>query len=304
MLTKHKLTVLLLTTFFTFTAFAQSEDTSFTESANLPVKQGKVEVNVGNLYYEEAGVGEPLILVHSHFLTSEMWEEQFYELAAHFRVIRYDLRGYGNSSSLMGSAFCNHTDDLLRLMYALDIDKAHLIGSCFGAAVVMDMVGLYPEKVLSAVLVNGNIGNFLSNDMPSTPERDILSQISIDYTTYELDSARNSIINELIKTGGSTRETLREKLRTMVNGWDGWLLFNKEVKTVSGREAYTEIQRKRPALPVLIIEGRSENNKFPKKPDLLQYLPQAKMLVLYNGGILVNMEVPEAFNKAIIDFMK
>ena len=59
----------------------------------LVVKQGRVKVGNGSLYYEEAGTGAPVIFVHGHSLDHRMWDEQFSVLAKKYRVIRYDLRG-------------------------------------------------------------------------------------------------------------------------------------------------------------------------------------------------------------------
>ena len=49
------------------------------------------------LYYEVAGEGEPLLLLHAGVTDSRMWDEQFASFARHYRVIRYDLRGFGRS---------------------------------------------------------------------------------------------------------------------------------------------------------------------------------------------------------------
>src|SRR6059036_2922712 len=55
-------------------------------------------VRGGNLYYETAGEGTPLVFVHARFLDSRMWDDQFQLSAKGNRVIRYDVRGFGRSS--------------------------------------------------------------------------------------------------------------------------------------------------------------------------------------------------------------
>ena len=76
----------------------------------LVVKQGRVKVGNGSLYYEETGTGAPVIFVHGHSLDHRMWDEQFSVLAKKYRVIRYDLRGYGISSSQTEDYQFTHAD--------------------------------------------------------------------------------------------------------------------------------------------------------------------------------------------------
>jgi pimeloyl-ACP methyl ester carboxylesterase len=56
---------------------------------------GVAPVNGAKLYYEIAGSGRPLVLLHAGLMDCRMWDDQFSDFAQHYRVIRYDLRGYG-----------------------------------------------------------------------------------------------------------------------------------------------------------------------------------------------------------------
>ena len=59
------------------------------------------------LYYEVAGSGHPLLLIHAGIADSSMWDEQFSDFAQHYRVIRYDMRGYGKTEVPAG-ILCSH----------------------------------------------------------------------------------------------------------------------------------------------------------------------------------------------------
>src|SRR5215510_14763610 len=63
------------------------------------VLSGLAEVNGTKLYYEMAGQGHPVVLIHGGVLSSSEWDEQFTPLAEHYRVIRYDVRGCGKSET-------------------------------------------------------------------------------------------------------------------------------------------------------------------------------------------------------------
>ena len=136
----------------------------------LVVKQGRVEVGNGSLYYEEAGTGDPVIFVHGHSLDHRMWDEQFSVLAKKYRVIRYDLKGYGISSSQTEDYQFTHTEDLVTLMDSLHIKKAHIVGLSLGGFITADMLAYFPDRMLSAFLASGNIRKSKGPSEPMTPE--------------------------------------------------------------------------------------------------------------------------------------
>ena len=137
---------------------------------SLVIKQGRVNVGNGSLYYEEAGQGEPIIFVHGHSLDHRMWDEQFSVLAKKYRVIRYDLRGYGISSSQTEDYQFTHAEDLVTLMDSLHIRKAHIVGLSLGGFITADMLAYFPDRMLSAFLASGNIRKSKGPSEPMTPE--------------------------------------------------------------------------------------------------------------------------------------
>lgn len=267
-------------------------------------KQGRVGVLRGSLYYEEQGSGEPVILIHGHSLDRRMWDGQFSELARHYRVIRYDMRGYGKSTPQTENFQFTHAEDLIVLMDSLHIDKAHIIGLSLGGEVGADMVGWFPERVRSAVLVSGNLR---LTPGPSQPMR------GAEAARYDEKIARNKAIGvdelkrrwfrRLMNMGGSGRERMRDALWIMIEEWDAWQSYHKEVRTVAGLDAFARLKKNRPAIPVLIVEGRAPGNHFSARPEMLKYLPKGQLKVIDDCGHMLNMERPAEFNKVVLDFL-
>src|SRR6185295_11046651 len=81
--------------------------TGMTETTST--EQGFAEVNGARLYYEAAGEGHPLVMLHGHLLDSGQWDEQFALFARRYRVVRYDARGFGQSSK-PPDPFAHHED--------------------------------------------------------------------------------------------------------------------------------------------------------------------------------------------------
>src|SRR5215471_9330956 len=98
---------------------------------NLNVETGFVQVNKARLYYEKAGSGNAVIFVHGFALDCRMWNENFFELAKQFHVVRYDARGFGKSDLPTDEPYSHH-EDLNILLRQLGISNACFIGLSMG----------------------------------------------------------------------------------------------------------------------------------------------------------------------------
>lgn len=272
---------------------------------SLVIKQGRVNVGNGSLYYEEAGQGEPIIFVHGHSLDHRMWDEQFSVLAKKYRVIRYDLRGYGISSSQTEDYQFTHAEDLVTLMDSLHIKKAHIVGLSLGGFITADMLAYFPDRMLSAFLASGNIRKSKGPSEPMTPEEARVRDKEIAALKEKgVDVMKKEWFEGLMKSGGSQRERMRESLWQMIDEWDAWQPLHKEVRVVAGLDAIEELKKNHPDVPALIVEGHSSGNRFSKEPPILQYLPNGKLKVIDDCGHMLNMERPEEFNAALEEFLK
>src|SRR5262249_55058216 len=125
--------------------------------AEMPRESGYAEVNGTRLHYEVAGTGPALALVHGFTLDCRMWDDQFALLAEQFRVVRYDLRGFGRSA-LPGAAPYLHADDLRALLDHLDMAPATVVGFSLGGGIAIDFAILHPEATAALVPVDSTLG--------------------------------------------------------------------------------------------------------------------------------------------------
>ena len=122
------------------------------------------------LYYEDHGTGSPVVLIHGFPLSGHAWEKQERVLlAADYRVITYDRRGFGNSSQpSIGYDYDTFTSDLNILMETLDLRDAVLVGHSMGIGEVTHYLGVYGSKrvqTVPAVTLDGLAdGNFPATD--------------------------------------------------------------------------------------------------------------------------------------------
>ncbi len=119
-----------------------------------------------DIAYDEAGSGHPLLLVHAGIVDRRMWDPVWDALAARFRVIRPDLRGFGGSIAAT-EPFTNW-HDLARLLRELDAVPAHVIGVSSGGGASLDLALAEPYKVSRLVLVAPGIAGWDWSDQLKT----------------------------------------------------------------------------------------------------------------------------------------
>ncbi|HEY7769762.1 alpha/beta fold hydrolase [Longimicrobium sp.] len=117
------------------------------------VDTGRVAVQGGELFYEARGQGPPVVLLHAGARYDHtMWDGQVQALARRHRVIRYDLRGFGRSSRPSGPF--SPPADLLRVLEALGVERASLVGLGMGSGVAINFALQHPERVDRLVLAS------------------------------------------------------------------------------------------------------------------------------------------------------
>ncbi|MFJ6750564.1 alpha/beta fold hydrolase [Streptomyces sp. NPDC091266] len=127
------------------------------------IDNGIVPIDDGELFYEAAGSGPAVVLVHGGMLDQHMWDEQFAWLVnSGLRAVRYDTRGHGLSSSVSGD-YANH-DDLRALLDALDIPSAVLVGLSHGARIALDTALAHPDRATALALASPGISGRAFSD--------------------------------------------------------------------------------------------------------------------------------------------
>lgn len=117
-----------------------------------------IDINGARVYYESVGTGDPVVFLHAAIADSRMWDEQVEPFSQQHRVIRYDLRGFGQTTA-PPMPFTHH-DDLRALFDALGIERAVVIGCSNGGRAAMNFALAYPQRVTKLVMVCSAPGGF------------------------------------------------------------------------------------------------------------------------------------------------
>ncbi len=106
------------------------------------------------LHFRSFGNGEPLIILHGIFGSSDNWQTVGKELSVKYKVYLVDLRNHGSSPHSDEFDYNVMTDDVLELMLNEEIEKAHLLGHSMGGKTAMTFAARYPERVIKLIVVD------------------------------------------------------------------------------------------------------------------------------------------------------
>jgi pimeloyl-ACP methyl ester carboxylesterase len=120
-------------------------------------------VDGARIAYDEEGDGPPIVLVHAGVTARGMWDDVVPLLATDHRVIRYDLRGFGETVEDEELPFMLSTD-LIGVMDAAGVDTAIAVGVSMGGGAVLDACLTNPDRIRAAVAVNPGIAGFEADD--------------------------------------------------------------------------------------------------------------------------------------------
>ena len=256
----------------------------------------------GKMYYQDTGQGrEAVIFLHGHTLDRRMWDEQVKLLSHSYRVVVPDLRGYGLSSDPQEGYQFTHADDVIALMDSLQIDKAHVVGLSMGAYVAGDMVALFPHRLISCIMVSGETCTFTGPGKPRSAKSIADKKKSIAAVKADVEGYKRRRVSGLLSACyAGNRDKVRQELTREIMDWGAWQALHITARVYYGEQAWAKLKASKSQVPSLIIYGANEKVN---KGYSLPYLPNGKLLIIKKCGHMVNLEQPEQFNQALLDWI-
>ena len=260
------------------------------------VKQGFAKVSNAKIYYEIAGEGQPLILIHGGNMDRRMWDQQFVTFAKTYKVIRYDVRGFGKSDRQV-KAFA-HYQDLYDLMKFLRIRKANVVGLSMGGGIAADFAISHPEMVENLILVCPGINGFtISSDGGAYSIATIEAARDEGYA-----KATEMWLRSPYMAPAMEHPELRARLRQLsldnAHNWLANFVWSRDLKP-STRERLSEIK----ARTLFIVGDRDVPNMLKLVDEAAAKISGARKVVIKGVGHLPNMERPAEFDKIVLDFL-
>ena len=262
-----------------------------------------------DLYYEDLGVGQPVVLIHGWPLNGASWEKQTAALlAAGRRVITYDRRGFGSSSKpSTGYDYDTFAADLNALLTTLDLQKVDLVGFSMGTGEVTRYVGKYGSaRVRKAVLI-GTLGPYLvkTADNPEGVEASVFEKIKaaikadrpaflLDFlhNFYNYDATAGKIVSERVVEANWNVAVQASAIGTL-KCVDSWIEdFRKDIL--------------RNDVPTLIVHGDADRILPPDATSRRQakMIKNVKFVELPGGPHGVLWTHADQVNNELLSFLK
>jgi pimeloyl-ACP methyl ester carboxylesterase len=264
---------------------------------------GYADMESGKLYYETIGEGQSLVLIHAGFLDSRMWDDQFQLFSNHYKVVRYDVRGFGRSD-IARTSFSD-SKDLHALLKHLGIEKTSIVGVSNGGRIALDFAVDYPNIVDRLILVSPGVNGY----KVSGPEEEKLwDEFEEKMKPQEIADregrAADAVEMDVHAWASAQSETSRQRIREIaldnfhVHTENPWKLMMKRDPPTFQRLG--EIRA-----PTLFIVGdRDVPPQILQVDNLHSRVHGSKKTVIQGADHIANMSKPEEFNRTVLDYLQ
>jgi pimeloyl-ACP methyl ester carboxylesterase len=257
------------------------------------------------LYYEECGVGRPVVFVHEYAGDYRSWEPQVRHLSRQYRCITFSARGYPPSDVPTDGAMYSQDivrDDVKAVMDHLGVERAHVVGHSMGAYTTLHMGIHYPQRCLSLTAAGCGWGSdpaqrqqsaALARDIATMFRQEGIAAAAAKYADFPM------------------RQPYKAK---DPRGWEEFRRLMAEHSAEGHALTMLHVQLRRPTLwdmapqlrelrvPTLVIVGDEDAACLDGSVMLKRTAPMAALMVVPRAGHTINSEEPAAFNQALLEF--
>jgi len=260
------------------------------------------------LYVEEVGRGTPIVFVHEYAGDYRTWEPQMRFFGRSHRCITYSQRGYPPSEVPDEPAKYSQEiarDDVVAVMDALKIDKAHVVGHSMGAYTALHVGMRYPARCLSITAAGCGWGS-----TPDVAQREAMKALAADtgkmFAEEGIASAAAKYADAPMRQAHKNKDP---------RGWAEFARMLGEHSAQGHAMTMLCLQLKRPTLwemetelkkltlPLLVIVGDEDDLCLDGSVFLKRTVPSAALLVVPRAGHTITSEEPAAFNAAVADLI-
>lgn len=261
-----------------------------------------VSSNGVNLYYEEHGDGEPLLLIMGFTVSSIGWHWSVPSFAKDFRTIAFDNRGVGQSDKPdTPYSMQMFVDDTAGLLDRLDINQAHIFGISMGGMIAQEFALQRPERVKTLILGCTNCGG--SQVVPSK-DPDVLKMLG-SIETLDVQQAA------LVMTKVAVTPWFMQKHMDILLQMNQMSMQHptpkhgmvRQMQAIQGHDTYARLPQI--TAPTLVLTGKEDGLVPPENSMILaQRIPHADLVMLAHASHMFHMELPDATAEIVKGFIR
>lgn len=265
-------------------------------------RTGFCEFNGGRIYYELDGQGTPLTLIHAGVANLRQWDEQVPTLAADHRVLRYDTRNFGHTTS-ENVTFSNR-DDLAALLDHVGIERTALLGLSRGGSIAVDFALEHPDRVTALIAVAAGVSGF---EAPPPPDEQALwEEYDRRYEARDWPWIVETETAFWVDGPRQAADRVPAAVRQRVHDWiaDGYRDHELEELIAVPLDPPAAGRLGEIAVPALVIVGDlDEGATIAACRKLANDIPSARLEVFEGVAHMVNLEQPERFTRLVREFL-
>jgi pimeloyl-ACP methyl ester carboxylesterase len=241
------------------------------------------------IYYETAGQGEWVVLLHAEQADARMWDGQFQALAQQYAVLRYDFQGYGRSKLTTNQV--DHLADMVQVLDTLGVQQCHLVGASMGGRIALDFALKYHGRVSTLTLLSPQLSGYTPTPPPAT-------NLNIEQATEE---SLKKWCDGVGRTASEVNPQVRRLLYQMQK-------MNLQAEKYAPRRELPPAEPAAPRLqqlkpPTLVIVGElAQPEAINLTAQLASHIPHARKAIIPDTAHFPNMEQPELFNQLLRQF--
>ena len=258
------------------------------------------------LYYEESGSGSAIIFVHEFGGDYRSWEPQMRHFSRRHRCISFSARGFAPSdvpTSVSSYSQRHAVDDILAVMDAAQIEKAHIVGLSMGGFATLHFGLVAPKRALSLTVAGAGYG---AEKQHEAYFRDVSLEVARQFETQGSEQCAKTY------SLGASRVQFQNK---DPRGWAEFATWLGQHNSTGSANTMRGVQAERPSIydleaellvmevPMLVISGDEDDHCLQPAIFMKKTVPSCGLLVLPKTGHTANLEEPERFNSFVGEFI-
>ncbi len=269
-----------------------------TELIQMTGKEIIINLAGNKVCYSDLGKGNiPIIFIHGFPFDKSIWQPQMSALQKIYRVIAYDIRGFGSSNAGAEMNMNILADDLIKLMDGLSIPKAIVCGLSLGGYIVLNAISRYPDRFEAIVLADTQC--IADTEAQKKGRNETIAKIKI----CGLRDFTEDLLKKLFCPASlKIKKELVENIRVMMLATSAITISQTLMAMANRNDMCASL--KNISVPTLIICGKEDEiTPTIQALNMKRNIPQSKLVIIDDAGHLPNLEQPMDFNLHLSDFV-
>jgi len=249
------------------------------------------------IFWDEAGSGDPLLLIMGLGYTHDMWYRTWPRMASRYRTIVFDNRGVGKSDVPTGPyPVAQMAADAAAVLDAAGVEQARVFGISMGGMIAQELAIMYPHRVRSLVLGCTACGG--QNAIPAAPN---VLQTMLARATMTPEEGAEAMV-PFIYDASTPRARIDEDLAIRRRTFPTAAGYLAQVQGILAWTCFDRLSQIK--APTLVIHGETDQLVPPQNAPILQkHIAGSRLVMLPHASHIFTTDQPEASHAAVLDFL-